>query len=162
MGVSGSGKTTIGKALAARLGWPFEEGDDLHPAGNIAKMHDGIPLSDADRRPWLERVAAFIDGWRRAGSAGVITCSALKRSYRRVIADGRPEIRFVYLRGDRELIAARLAARKGHFMPADLLDSQIATLEMPSPEEHSVDVDISLPIHAAVADVVRDLGLEQW
>jgi carbohydrate kinase (thermoresistant glucokinase family) len=161
MGVSGSGKTTIGKALAARLGWPFEEGDDLHPAANVAKMHADIPLTDADRWPWLDKVAAWIDGWRQAGSPGVITCSALKRSYRRFIADGRPEVRFLYLHGDQSLIAARLAARKGHFMPADLLDSQLAALEMPDPEEHVTSIEIGPPADAIVAEIIRGLELER-
>ena len=157
MGVSGSGKTTIAKALAARLGWPFKEGDELHPAGNVAKMRAGIPLTDDDRRPWLDKVAAWIDGWRKAGTAGVITCSALKRSYRRLIADGRPEVRFLYLHGDRAVIAARLAARKTHFMPADLLDSQIATLEVPGPDEPVMTVEIGPPADVIVAGIMRTL-----
>jgi carbohydrate kinase (thermoresistant glucokinase family) len=157
MGVSGSGKTTIAKALAARLGWQFQEGDELHPAANVAKMHAHIPLTDADRRPWLDKVAAFIDGWRQAGSPGVITCSALRRSYRRLIADGRPEVRFLYLHGDRALIAARLAARKTHFMPIDLLDSQIATLEVPEPDEHAITVEIGPPVDVIVAKLMRIL-----
>lgn len=161
MGVSGSGKTTIAKVLAARLGWPFEEGDHLHPASNIAKMHSDVPLTDADRRPWLDKVAARIDGWRQAGRPGIITCSALKRSYRHVIADDRPEVCFLYLHGDRALIAARLAARKGHFMPADLLDSQLATLEAPGPDEHAITVEVGPPTDVIVAEVVRDLDLEQ-
>src|SRR2546425_4323144 len=129
MGVSGSGKTTIAKALADRLGWAFEEGDDLHPGSDVTKMHSGHPLDDRDRWPWLEKVAGWIDGWRQAGKSGVITCSALKRSYRDFLARGRPEVRLLYLHGDIELIAARLAARRGHFMPASLLGSQLATLE---------------------------------
>ena len=100
MGVSGSGKTTIGRQVASRLSWPFKEGDDLHPPANIAKMEAGTVLTDADRAPWLAAVARWIDGWRRAGVSGVITCSALKRSYRRGLARGRPEVRFVYLMGD--------------------------------------------------------------
>lgn len=158
MGVSGSGKTTIGRALAEQLGWPFEEGDELHPDANVAKMHGDIPLTDADRQPWLERVAARIDGWREAGSAGVITCSALKRSYRRFIAGGRPEVLFLYLRGDRATIAERLAARKGHFMPADLLDSQFAALEAPGPDEPVMAVEIGPPPDVIVAGIVRALG----
>src|SRR6266850_8284720 len=109
MGVSGSGKTTIAKALADRMGWAFEEGDDLHPGSDITKMHSGHPLDDRDRWPWLEKVAAWIDGWRQAGTSGVITCSALKRRYRDFLARGRPEVRLLYLHGDIELIAARLA-----------------------------------------------------
>ena len=101
MGVSGSGKTTIAEELAARLGWPFEEGDALHPEANVAKMHAGIPLTDADRLPWLERVAAWIDAQRAKKQPGIITCSALKRSYRKIVIGDRPEVRLVYLRGGR-------------------------------------------------------------
>ena len=146
MGVSGSGKTTIAKALADQLGWAFEEGDDLHPASDITKMHSGHPLDDRDRWPWLEKVADWIDGWRQAGKSGVITCSALKRSYRDFLARGRPDVRLLYLHGDIELIAARLTARKGHFMPASLLDSQLATLEEPDPDEHPIYADVGRPV----------------
>ena len=104
MGVSGAGKSTVAEELAARLGWPFEEGDALHPEANVAKMHAGIPLTDADRQPWLERVAAWIDGQRAKKQPGIITCSALKRSYRRIVIGDRPEVRLVYLRGGRDLI----------------------------------------------------------
>src|SRR3984893_12553924 len=121
MGVSGSGKSTIAKALADRMGWAFEEGDDLHPGSDITKMHSGHPLDDRDRWPWLEKVADWIDGWRQAGKSGVITCSALKRSYRDFLTSGRPEVRVVYLHGDRTVIAARMAARQGHFMPTAVL-----------------------------------------
>ena len=158
MGVSGSGKTTIGEELAARLGWPFEEGDSLHPEANIAKMHAGIPLTDADRQPWLERVAAWIDGQRAAKQPGIITCSALKRSYREIVIGDRPEVRLVYLRGGRDLIAEHLAGRKGHFMPASLLQSQIDTLEGPDPDEDPLIVDVG-PSAAQVADeIIRQLG----
>src|SRR5690606_38350746 len=161
MGVSGSGKTTIGKAVAARLGWPFEEGDDLHPAANIAKMRAKIPLTDADRRPWLEKIAARIDEWRQTGTGGIISCSALKRSYRDFLAAGRPEVRFVYLHGEESLIAARLSARKGHFMPADLLASQFATLEKPASDEPAITVDISPPPETIAAEIVHKLGLDR-
>ena len=158
MGVSGSGKTTIGEELAARLGWPFEEGDSLHPEANIAKMHAGIPLTDADRQPWLERVAAWIDGQRAAKQPGIITCSALKRSYREIVIGDRPEVRLVYLRGGRDLIAEHLAGRKGHFMPASLLQSQIDTLEGPDPDEDPLIVDVG-PSAAQIADeIIRQLG----
>src|SRR6202042_1364209 len=140
MGVSGSGKSTIAEELSARLGWPFEEGDSLHPEPNIAKMHAGIPLTDADREPWLGRVAAWIDGQRAKKQPGIITCSALKRSYRQIIIGDRPEARLVYLRSGRDLIAEHLASRHGHFMPAALLQSQInarilsgSTRERPRP-----------------------------
>src|SRR5207342_531694 len=160
MGVSGSGKTTIAKALADRLGWAFEEGDDLHPGSDIAKMHSGHPLDDRDRWPWLEKVAAWIDGWRQAGKAGVITCSALKRRYRDFLARGRPEVRLLYLHGDIELIAARVAARKGHFMSASLLDSQLATLEEPGPDEYPIYADVARPVDDIIAEIVRDLDAQ--
>jgi ribose 5-phosphate isomerase A len=153
MGVSGAGKTTIAQELVARLGWPFEEGDALHPEANIAKMHDGIPLTDADREPWLENVAAWIDGQRTQKKPGIITCSALKRSYRRTIIGDRPEVRLVYLRGSRDLIAAHLASRRGHFMPASLLQSQFDTLEEPGPEEEPLTVDLG-PSPGALADEI--------
>src|SRR5712691_355324 len=156
-GVSGSGKTTIAKALAYRLGWAFEEGDDLHPGSDIAKMHSGHPLDDRDRWPWLEKVAAWIDGRRQAGKSGVITCSALKRSYRDFLARGRPEVRLLYLHGDIELITARLTARRGHFMPASLLDSQLAALEEPDPDEHPIYADVGRPVEDIIAEIVRDL-----
>jgi ribose 5-phosphate isomerase A len=158
MGVSGAGKTTIGEELAARLGWPFKEGDSLHPEANVAKMHAGIPLTDEDRQPWLTRVAAWIDGQRAAKRPGIITCSALKRSYRDVIIGDRPEVRLVYLRGGRDLIAEHLSGRKGHFMPASLLQSQIDTLEGPDPDEDPLIVDVG-PSAAQVADeIIRQLG----
>lgn len=142
MGVSGSGKTTIAQELAARLGWPFEEGDSLHPESNIAKMHAGHALTDEDRKPWLERVAAWIDGQRRNRQPGIITCSALKRSYRQLVIGDRPEVRLVYLRGGRDVLAQHLAGRHGHFMPASLLQSQIDTLEEPSADEEPLTVDV--------------------
>jgi len=158
MGVSGAGKSTIGEELAARLGWPFEEGDSLHPEVNVAKMHAGIPLTDEDRRPWLERVAAWIDAQRAAKQPGIITCSALKRSYRRIIIGDRPEVRLVYLRGGRDLIAEHLTGRHGHFMPASLLQSQIDTLEGPDPGEDPLTVDVG-PSASKVADeIIRLLG----
>jgi carbohydrate kinase (thermoresistant glucokinase family) len=158
MGVSGSGKSTIAKELADRLGWAFEEGDMLHPATNIAKMHAGIPLTDADRQPWLERVAAWIDGQRAKKQPGIITCSALKRSYRQIIIGDRPEVRLVYLRGSRDLIAQRLAGREGHFMPKSLLQSQIDTLEEPGPDEDPLIVDIGPPAGQLAESVIRLLG----
>ena len=158
MGVSGSGKTTIAKALADRLGWAFEEGDDLHPGSDIAKMRSGHPLDDRDRWPWLEKVADWIDGWRQAGKSGVITCSALKRSYRDFLARGRPDVRLLYLYGEIELIAARLAAREGQFMPAGLLDSQLAMLEEPGPGENPIYADVARPVDDIIAEIVRDLN----
>jgi gluconokinase len=142
MGVSGSGKTTVAVLLAEMLGWQFQEGDKLHPPENVAKMSAGIPLSDADRLPWLRRIAETIDGWRARGESGVVTCSALKRSYRDVIIGDRPEVRLVYLKGSPDLIGQRMAQRHGHFMPATLLDSQFSILEEPSPDENPIVVDI--------------------
>lgn len=157
MGVSGSGKTTAATLAAASLGWHFREGDDLHPPENVAKMHAGTPLTDEDRWPWLRRIGAVLDEWRAAGECGLITCSALKRSYRDLLLGGRPDARVVYLRGDRALIGRRIAARKGHFMPPALLDSQFATLEEPAPDEHPLVVEIGgTPVQVAEA-VVRAL-----
>lgn len=158
MGVSGAGKTTVAQILADRLGWPFEEGDALHPPANVAKMHAGQPLTDEDRRPWLERVAAWIDERRATRQPGIITCSALKRDYRRVIIGNRPEARLVYLRGGHDLLARHLAGRQGHFMPASLLQSQIDTLEEPSPDEDALIVDIDRPSADLAQDVIRLLA----
>jgi len=158
MGVSGSGKSTIAEELSARLGWPFEEGDSLHPESNIAKMHAGIPLTDADRLPWLERVAAWIDGQRAKKQPGIVSCSALKRSYRQIIIGDRPEVRLVYLRGGRNLIAKHLAGRHGHFMPSALLQSQIDTLEEPDPGEDPLTVDAAAPAEQVADEIIRLLG----
>jgi gluconokinase len=141
MGVSGCGKSTVAGLLAGRLGWDLAEGDDMHPAASIAKMAAGQPLTDEDRWPWLARVAAWIRAHTTAHRPGIITCSALKRSYRDVLrAD---PVVFVYLAASRELIARRLAARHGHFMPLALLDSQFAALEPPGPDEQAITADIS-------------------
>jgi ribose 5-phosphate isomerase A len=158
MGVSGAGKSTVAQELAARLGWLFEEGDMLHPSANVAKMHAGIPLSDADRQPWLERVAAWIDGQRAKKQPGIITCSALKRSYRRIIIGDRPEVRLVYLRGGRDLVAEHVAGRDGHFMPASLLRSQIDTLEEPGPGEDPLTIDLGRPAGQLAEEIIRLLG----
>ena len=158
MGVSGSGKTTIAEELSARLGWPFEEGDSLHPESNIAKMHAGIALTDADRLPWLDRVAAWIDEQRAKKHPGIITCSALKQTYRQIIIGNRPEVRLVYLRGGRDLIAEHLSGRHGHFMPAALLQSQIDTLEEPDPSEDPLTVDVGAPAAHVANEIIRLLG----
>jgi carbohydrate kinase (thermoresistant glucokinase family) len=158
MGVTGSGKTTIGEALARRLGWSCQEGDALHPPENVAKMRAGQPLDDADRAPWLAAVAARIDEWRRRDEAGVITCSALRRRYREVVVGDRPEVRLVYLTAPRAVLAARLAERRGHFMPASLLDSQLATLEPPAPEENAVIVSVDTSIESIVERIVAALA----
>jgi ribose 5-phosphate isomerase A len=155
MGVSGTGKSTVARELTARLGWSFEEGDALHPEANVAKMHAGIPLTDADRQPWLERVAAWIDGQRAKKQPGIITCSALKRSYREIIIGDRPEVRLVYLRGGRDLIAEHLAGRRGHFMPASLLQSQFDTLEEPDPGEEPLTIDVGPPADQIAEEIIR-------
>lgn len=158
MGVSGSGKTTVAAMLAGALGCHFLEGDDLHPPANVAKMRGGTPLNDADRLPWLQAIAAEIDSWRRKGESGVVTCSALKRAYREIIVGERPEVTLVYLKGTRELIARRMAARHEHFMPLALLDSQFATLQEPGSDEHPIAVDIGGKPAEIVAEVLRQLG----
>jgi poly(A) polymerase len=154
MGVSGSGKSTVAAILAARLGWQFVEGDALHPPENVEKMRRGIPLDDADRRLWLERIARLIDGWRVAGTHGVVTCSALKRVYRETLTAGHADVRFVYLKGSRSTIAGRLSRRSNHYMPPELLDSQFATLEEPGGDEPGVAVDIG-----ASPDSIADSAL---
>ena len=158
MGVSGCGKSTIAAMLAGRMRWEFEEGDALHPPANVAKMASGQPLDDTDRAPWLEAVASYIDRWLENGRSGVITCSALKRRYRDVIIGDRPNVRIAYLKGSRELIANRLAARQGHYMPAALLDSQLAALEEPTEDEHPITVEIGgrpEVIAAQIADALE-------
>ena len=159
MGVSGCGKTTVAQILAERLHWAFEEGDALHPQANVDKMAAGHPLTDEDRAPWLARVADWVDARLDAGECGVITCSALKRSYRELIDRRGGDIVFVYLHGSRELIASRLAGRHGHFMPSSLLDSQFATLEEPGADEPAIRVEIGEPPAAIAADIVDALGL---
>lgn len=161
MGVSGAGKTTIARELEARLGWPFEEGDSLHPEANIAKMHAGIALTDADRQPWLDSVAAWIDGQRAARQPGIITCSALKRSYRRIVVGERPEVRLVYLRGSQEVMAEHVAQRSGHFMPASLLQSQIDALEEPAPDEDPLIVDVGPSAGEVAEQIIRRLSQER-
>ncbi|NJL29683.1 MAG: gluconokinase [Thermoanaerobaculia bacterium] len=156
MGVAGAGKTTLGRALAERWGWPFFDADDLHPAANVAKMARGEPLDDDDRVPWLLAVRAQIDRWIAEGRSGVLACSALRRSYRDVLGVGRPEIHLVHLYGEPALLAARLRWREGHFMPAALLASQLATLE---PPDDAIAVAIALPISEQVEAVEAALGL---
>ena len=143
MGVSGSGKTTVAALLAGRLGWEYEDGDDFHPPENVAKMHGGTPLTDADRWPWLQAIAGWIDATRSAGRHGVVACSALRRAYRDILIGDRPDVRLVYLQGDKQLIAARQAARLNHYMPATLVDSQFAALEEPMPDEHPITVSVA-------------------
>lgn len=160
MGISGTGKSTVATLLAERLNWPFAEGDDLHPPANVEKMAAGIPLTDDDRRPWLDRVGAWIRERVAAGRPGIITCSALRRAYRdRLRGDDPAHVVFVHLAGSRETVAQRLAARTGHFMPSSLLDSQIATLEPPGPDENALTVDVVREAADQVDEIVERLGL---
>lgn len=138
MGVSGSGKSTVGEALARRLAWDFQEGDDFHPPANIRRMQAGHALTDADRAPWLARIGQWIDDELAAGRSGVITCSALKRAYRDRLVAGRAAVRLLYLEVPASVLSTRLAARQAHFMPAALLGTQLAALEPPAPEEHAI------------------------
>jgi gluconokinase len=157
MGVSGCGKSTVAALLSGRLGWDFEEGDDLHPAANVDKMAAGHPLDDEDRWPWLAKVAGWIGSHTDAGQPGIITCSALKKSYRDVLRG--EHVVFVYLSGTREQIARRLASRHGHFMPETLLDSQFAALEPPTAEENSITVAIADNSSRDAEEIVNRLGL---
>ena len=157
MGVSGSGKSTIAEQLAARLGWRYVDGDLFHPPANVAKMSAGHPLTDEDRWPWLRAIAAEIDRLAAAGARAVVACSALKRAYRDILVHGRDDIRIVFLNGTKDLIAKRLAARKGHFMPRGLLDSQFKTLEPPQPSERPITVSIDAPVDGIVDDIARQL-----
>lgn len=159
MGVSGSGKSTIADKLAERIGWRSVDGDKFHPASNIAKMSAGHPLTDEDRWPWLKAIAAEIDRSCKADEPAVIACSALKRSYREILVHGRDDVRIVYLDGSQQLIAERLAKRRGHFMPPGLLDSQFKTLEPPDESENPVTVSIDATPDDIVNDIIRQLGL---
>jgi gluconokinase len=157
MGVSGSGKSTIGEKLAEQLGWKYEDGDSFHPASNVAKMRAGQPLTDEDRWPWLQAIASEIDRLCEAGQHGVIGCSALKRAYRDILVHGRKDVRIIFLKGSQELIASRLAQRKGHFMPPGLLASQFATLEPPDQSENPLTVSIDAPVDKIVDNVIRQM-----
>jgi gluconokinase len=158
MGVSGCGKSTVAGVLAGRLGWDLGEGDDLHPKANVEKMASGHPLTDDDRWPWLEKVAEWIRERTAAGHPGIITCSALKRSYRDILRG--EHVVFVYLHGSREQIATRLQARHGHYMPPALLDSQFADLEPPGADERAVRIDIGPAAAVQASEIVDRLGLE--
>lgn len=160
MGVSGSGKTTVGAMLARRLGWPFQEGDDLHPTANLEKMRSGIPLTDEDRRPWLELIADWVDQHMDASENGVVTCSALKREYRDAIDRRRHGVVFVFLDGSKATIARRLESRHGHFMPPQLLQSQLEDLEPPAPDEPAIRIGIQASPELIVDDVIDALELK--
>jgi gluconokinase len=155
MGVSGSGKTTIAEEIARREGWELLEGDDFHPPANIAKMKSGVPLTDDDRWPWLRAIAAAIDERRKRGESVVVACSALKRAYRDILANGHADVVVVYLQGSSALIADRIAARKHHFMPAKLLESQFADLEEPTQDEHAIIVSVAPP-PAEIVDAIMN------
>jgi gluconokinase len=157
MGVAGSGKSTIAESLAGRLGWTFEDGDGFHPKSNVDKMSAGHPLTDADRWPWLQAIADEIDRVSAVGACVVIACSALKRAYRNVLVHGRDDVRIVYLDGSKALIRTRLDARKGHFMPPELLDSQFNTLEPPAADEKPIRVSIDASVEAIVDDIINQL-----
>ncbi|SDJ32406.1 gluconate kinase, SKI family [Bradyrhizobium lablabi] len=159
MGVSGSGKSTIAEQLAARIGWNYVDGDLFHPPANVAKMSAGHPLTDEDRWPWLRAIAAEIDRLSAASQRAVVACSALKRAYRDILVHGRDDVRIVFLDGTQDLIAKRLAARKGHFMPPGLLDSQFQTLEPPQASERPITVSIDASVEAIVDAIVRQLEL---
>ncbi len=158
MGVAGCGKSSVGVALSARLGMPYRDADDLHPPVNVAKMAAGTPLTDADRWPWLDRAAALL----AAEAPVILGCSALRRTYRDRLRRGAGgPLQFVHLAGSPALIAARMAARRGHFMPPALLDSQFATLEPPDPDENALTVSVAPPTDAVVTAICRGLGLDR-
>jgi carbohydrate kinase (thermoresistant glucokinase family) len=161
MGVSGSGKSTVGGLLASQLHWEYEDADWFHPASNVEKMHAGIPLTDDDRRPWLDAVAAWVDATRQSGGHGIVACSALKRRYRGVLIGDRNDVRLVYLKGDEALIARRIATRHEHFMPQSLLHSQFEALEEPGQDEFPIVVSIEPPPREIVTRIVSALGAAQ-
>lgn len=157
MGVSGCGKTTIAEGLRNELGWPFQEGDDLHPSANVQKMAAGIPLNDEDRWPWLERCHEWLAECEKSGSGAILTCSALKRSYRDVLRrDGLNPV-FIYLHVDETVLIKRLQTRKGHYMPASLLPSQLQTLEPPTDDEHAMTISVASPPPQTIATILTKL-----
>lgn len=159
MGITGSGKSTVGAALARALGLDFVEGDDYHPPENVRRMAAGIPLTDDDRADWLRALAARLREANESGAGVVITCSALKRSYRDLLRTAAPDVQFVYLQGSRAVISERVAGRRGHFMPASLLDSQLATLEEPDSEERVWTCDIEDPPQQIVDNLIARASL---
>jgi gluconokinase len=155
MGVAGSGKTLIGSMLAQALNWRFADADQFHPAANIQKMSQGVPLTDADREPWLRAMRNAIVGWIQSGESAVLACSALKQQYREQLTVG-PELKIVYLKGEPDLIRERLSHRQAHFMKAEMLASQFADLEEPA---DALVIDISRPPDQIVSEIQRKLGL---
>jgi len=158
-GVSGSGKTTVGTLLAAKLGWPFADGDSFHPAANVAKMAAGVALTDDDRWPWLAAIGAWMDDRSRDGGSAVLACSALKLAYRQDLLADRPQARMVFLDSGHDTDARRLAARRGHFFPALLLDSQFDILEPPRPDENVLVLAAGGTPDELVAEIISGLGL---
>ena len=161
MGVSGSGKSTVAATLVDRLGWQFAEGDDFHPPANVEKMRAGHPLDDDDRWPWLRRLADWIGEHERAGRSVVVTCSALKRSYRDLLRDGHPSVWFAHVTADPELIRERVVHRTGHYMPPSLLDSQLATLEPLEDDEPGEPISGAAPPESVAADLLAALDAER-
>jgi gluconokinase len=161
MGVTGTGKTTVGEALSARTGWPFADADDFHSAANRAKMHAGIPLTDEDRAPWLQSLHQQIVSWLRDGGNGILACSALKESYRTELTAGTApgSVRFVFLTGPPALIRQRMEARHGHYMPESLLPSQLATLE---PPQNAIEISIAQTVSAMVDQILSALAKEGY
>lgn len=158
MGVSGSGKSTIGRLLSRDTGWPFEDADLLHSPQSVAKMHAGIPLTDEDRWPWLRKVADWIAARHAVGGPGIIGCSALKRAYRDLLREADPELRIVYLKGSPELLHERITHRSGHFFPPALLDAQLNDLEEPGPDEHPITVPIGQTPEATTQLILKALS----
>ena len=161
MGVSSSGKSTIGRRLAKLLDWPFRDADSFHPPANIEKMRRGIPLDDDDRWPWLAAIAQWIDQQLDKGQSGLVSCSALKRSYRRRLMRDRTDVRLVYLAGSFELIRQRMQRRRQHFMPVSLLKNQFDVLEEPEADENALIVPVSLPAPRVVEIIIAKLGLKR-
>jgi carbohydrate kinase (thermoresistant glucokinase family) len=159
MGVAGCGKTTTGKRLSRLLGWPFRDADSFHPPANIEKMSRGIPLTDEDRGPWLAAIRAWIDAETCAGNSAIVSCSALRRTYREVLTASQRHVRIVHLTGSRDLIASRMERRRNHFMPPSLLASQFATLEPPTTDERAVCVSVLMPPGRVVSEICERLQI---
>jgi gluconokinase len=158
-GVAGSGKTTVGGLLARRLGWPFADADTFHPAANVAKMRAGLPLTDADRQPWLAAIASWMADRAAAGASAVVTCSALKRSYRDALLAASADVRMVFLVITETQDEQRVAGRRGHFFPGQLVASQFADLEPPGDDERVLQVAVGRPADEVVGEIIERLGL---